>query len=96
MFSRLQVLMQPNKQQILSPLEYKGDIFVNKTKRRAFSEENESLALENFSTKQDEEASTEGTSSVGLTEFMQELVKLPEFQYEESGVSEMKNLKNIV
>ena len=95
MFSRLQVLIQPNKQPILSPLEIKGDIFTGRSKRRAFSEENETLALENFSNSQHEEVSTAGSSSVGLTEFMQELVKLPEFQFEEND-SEMKNLRNIV
>ncbi|CDW80169.1 UNKNOWN [Stylonychia lemnae] len=87
MFSRLQVLIQHKQQPILSPLEIKGDIFVNKTKRRAFSEENDSLALENYSQKQDE-TSTMGSSSVMLTEFMQELVKLPEFEDED-----IKNIK---
>lgn len=87
MFSRLQGLMQPKQQQVISPLEIKGEIFTNQQKKRAFSADDEAIFADNLITA--DNSSTHGSSN--LNEFMSDLVRLAE--YEDDADNEAKNRK---
>eukprot|EP00347_Sterkiella_histriomuscorum_P018460 403345435 len=84
MFSRIQNLMpykQKNQHQHLSPLEVNGDLF---QKRRCISEDiNDELTgkgkAQKMLDKQEEiDCQTVGSSTV-MSEFLNDLIKLPEF-----------------